>query len=508
MLLLILKITIVFSACLLTMQLLKVNSSNFKQKIIVVTFAFCLLVPFLSQLPLSFNLNTISTIQTQHKDVFLIPQSDQSIQFKNSKHVISTNINQAHSVARDSQQSPPIDYLWVSILILWLCGFIFKLFSYLAQIYQLIVLVNRAELLKAPSIKSLKRLNHSKAVNHLISNKTEVPFLFVTFKAINIVFPKQSQYWSEQDIHNVIAHEICHYRRKDHWALCLSSVAAILYWFHPLLSRLIKCHKEMIELACDQQLISEGMNATLYAETILSIAQAKQKFSTVPFMSSNPSSIKKRIHEILQHKHSKVGIVKINLLILLLLLVSFAGCMNNNTLLSSANLVEFISNDLSSLRSGKLDNNHIQIATFYDGVDKQTTYLELELSKVDNPQTTWLKLGPLKKFNYQIQTWHYKTIKEGELTGRYKVSNAIADGSVDGVAFGIIYADNKGKTIAHKSVGPFDNRISNILCSWPLDIANNKYKELTPQISNDNHETIKRLLCGSQLLKNGVYSIN
>lgn len=502
MLLLILKISIIFALCLLTLRLLKANGSNLKQKIIVVTFIFCLFIPFLAQSPLSFNINNFGTSCVQNNTVLNISPTFKPI--INKLETIST-IPQTQPHVLVSKQVTYGNILWTVFLVIWIVGVLLKFFRYIFQIYQLTVLVNRSKALKFPSSKFTQ---YSKNIRYLRSDETSVPFLFVGFRTINIVLPKQSKAWSEQNIYNILAHELCHYRRKDHWALWLSSLVLILYWFHPMMSRLNKVHREMIELACDQQLLSEGINPSDYAQTILSIPQINKEYSAVPLMSTQPSLIKKRINEILTIKQTQLSVFKLNVLVMVAMLTFVAGCVNNNTLLSASNLVEFISNDLPSLRTGKLDNNHIQMATFYDGVDNHNTFLELELSTTDSNQTTWLKLGPLKKFNEQIQTWHYKTLKGAELTGRYKVSNAIADGSVDGVAFGIIYSDSADLTVAHKSAGSIDNNISNILCAWPLDISNNTFKKLTPQLSNQKHETIKRLLCGSQLLKNGVYSIN
>ncbi len=50
-----------------------------------------------------------------------------------------------------------------------------------------------------------------------------------------IVFPKELiQHLSEKQITTVIAHEIAHFARLDHWSSCFASVVLAIFWWHPL----------------------------------------------------------------------------------------------------------------------------------------------------------------------------------------------------------------------------------------------------------------------------------
>src|SRR5581483_5519677 len=67
----------------------------------------------------------------------------------------------------------------------------------------------------------------------------------------------------------VIAHEICHVRRRDNLFAGVHSLVEALFWFHPLVwwigARLV----EERERACDEAVLQTGNEATVYAEGIL-----------------------------------------------------------------------------------------------------------------------------------------------------------------------------------------------------------------------------------------------
>ncbi len=507
MLIVLIKTSIILIICLCALYLFRFNSPNLRHKILAFGFLVSLLFPLLSYTPLSFNLNKAGSVFSGVINSEIISPTQK---FYQSPNIADNHLDlSSQKKMKNEKEAPKSDIffkIFVSYLFLfvWLLGLIIQVFRYIKQIFELKRIIKHSQVFHKPYLlKSLK----GKTINYNISNLINVPFLFVSIKSIEIVMPTHVLQWAVKDIQNIAKHEICHYRRKDHWLLYLSSVASIVYWFHPLMKYLYTQHKYLIELACDKKLVSEGINASSYANTLLILPKNDKELSLVPFMSCKQSLLKQRIKAIVNDDYHKLKLSQLSFLFLVVTGISLSGCVNNNDLPKIKDFVEFVSYDLPSLRSGKLGNQSIQIATFYDGLDNQNTFVELEFKSKNNNNKAWLKLGPLKKFNHQIQTWQYKTTK-GELTGRYKVTNSISDGSVDGVALGIVYVDANINTVIHKSSGPLEQGVSNILCAWPLDISNNKFIELTPQLTKENHGSIKRLLCGAQLLKHGLYSLN
>ena len=504
MLLILLKLSFLFLLSLVLIKALKNIPANVKQKIILITLITSLILPFLSFYPLTLNLNKLLFDTSS----MLVEQSSQNHNTASITGVISqdTGVNTTTLSVIKTEKRTQINYFVVATTLIWFIGILIQLFKHLSKTRQLKLIIIRSYTFEPKIDHGINiKGNQHKTIKILISDDCKIPFLYIHYSQAFIVLPKQASELSKTSLNHIIAHELCHYRRKDHWSVRLSSLVAIVYWFHPLLLRLLVHHKQQIELACDQQLISEGIDARSYAKTLLLLPQVNHKNAVVPMMAVEQGLLKQRIQQILEEQPQQIKWFHIHLIAVALVLSLLSACTNNNSLLTADKAVEFISHDLLSLRSKKLKKNHLQIATFYDGKDEQNTFVELEFVQNKSKQTTWLKLGPLKKFNQQIQTWHYKAINNSEITGRYKVTNAIADGSVDGVAFGIIYTNNKGVMQSYRSVGPFDSENSNVLCAWPLDFSNATFNQLTPQLSKQNHESIKRMLCGSQLLKNGTW---
>lgn len=71
----------------------------------------------------------------------------------------------------------------------------------------------------------------------------------------------------------VIAHEVCHVRRRDNLAAALQMLAQALFWFHPLIwwvgNRLVLER----EHACDEGAVQDGHDPTTYAHTLLQVCR-------------------------------------------------------------------------------------------------------------------------------------------------------------------------------------------------------------------------------------------
>jgi len=99
----------------------------------------------------------------------------------------------------------------------------------------------------------------------------------------------------------VIAHEICHVRRRDNLFASVHSIVEILFWFHPLVwwigARLV----EERERACDEEVLQTGNEPAVYAEGILRICRYYLE-SPAPCMSGvTGADLKGRIARIMTH---------------------------------------------------------------------------------------------------------------------------------------------------------------------------------------------------------------
>ncbi len=496
--LLIIKVSLITLLCLFSLRLITHNSANLKQKVILATLCLCILLPLFSYIPFSININKWGNLYSSTPTSI----NDNAPVLQTNIINIANNSKNTETIVNPSETNQTITFLQL-FLTLWIIGIVLRLTQYIFQficIKNLVLQSKPFELVKC----NIQPINK---INCLISSKTQVPFLFVTFKTVHIVLPEKASNWDSKTLNNIISHELCHYSRKDHIALWLIDFVSIVYWFHPFILLLRNKHKNYMELACDHALLCNGMDPQSYAQTLLSISQNKKELPIVAHMSSNKSFLKKRILAIINLKSPKLNLNQLLLLMFIAFQITLVGCVNSSILMTESSFYKLLSYQLPSFRKGTITPGTIQISTVYDG-KQGNTFLELEFYNKEYNQTSWLKLGPLKKFNDQIQTWQYKTLNQSELTGRYKISGVVADGAVDGVALGIIYANQKGEMVIHKSKGPMSNGYPNIVCSWPLDFRDSQIKQWAPQQKTLNAETVKRLICGAQLLDDGEYSIN
>src|SRR5207244_2245760 len=71
----------------------------------------------------------------------------------------------------------------------------------------------------------------------------------------------------------VLAHEMCHVRRRDNSTSAIHMIVEAVFWFHPLVwwigARLV----EERERACDESVLSLGSEPHEYAEAILNVCK-------------------------------------------------------------------------------------------------------------------------------------------------------------------------------------------------------------------------------------------
>src|SRR5690606_8236212 len=80
---------------------------------------------------------------------------------------------------------------------------------------------------------------------------------------------------SPAQLEAVIAHEVCHWRRRDNLTGALHMLIEALFWFCPLVwwigARLV----EERERACDEAVVAAGHDRRTYAEAILGVAELR-----------------------------------------------------------------------------------------------------------------------------------------------------------------------------------------------------------------------------------------
>jgi uncharacterized protein (TIGR03435 family) len=153
--------------------------------------------------------------------------------------------------------------LWpVILLAAWLCGFLFVIFSWM-----------RGWLRIRAAIRSSSRAALLAEVPVLCSPMPLEPGVFGIFRPVLLLPQGIDDRLSQAQLDTIIAHEICHVRRRDNLTAAIHMVVEALFWFHPAVWWIKTRLLEERELACDEVVLQSGNEADIYAESILNVCK-------------------------------------------------------------------------------------------------------------------------------------------------------------------------------------------------------------------------------------------
>jgi bla regulator protein blaR1 len=189
-----------------------------------------------------------------------------------------------------SARSAEADRNWIAdgIFGIWLCGF--------AAVA--VVRLRRYSRIRA-AVHSSCVLDLSLPVPVRATPAMLEPGVFGLWRPI-LLFPEDiMQRLTPAQFEGVVAHELCHIRRRDNLTASVHMVVEALFWFHPLVwwigARLV----EERERACDEAVLSLAGEPFDYAEGILSVCRSYLESPSRSFAGVTGSDLSKRIHEIL-----------------------------------------------------------------------------------------------------------------------------------------------------------------------------------------------------------------
>jgi bla regulator protein BlaR1 len=104
---------------------------------------------------------------------------------------------------------------------------------------------------------------------------------------------------SPSEMNVILAHELCHVRRRDNLLASIHMIVEAIFWFHPLVwwisARLI----EERECACDEDVVNRGNAPDLYAEAILKVCRWSTESPLACVAGVTGGDLKRRIEQIM-----------------------------------------------------------------------------------------------------------------------------------------------------------------------------------------------------------------
>jgi uncharacterized protein (TIGR03435 family) len=184
--------------------------------------------------------------------------------------------------------------LWpVILLAVWLCGFLFIVFSWLREWLRI-----------RTSLRASSRMTLLAEVPVLCSPLLIEPGIFGIFRPVLLLPQGIDNRLSPAQLNTIVAHEICHLRRRDNLTAAIHMVVEALFWFHPAVWWIKTRLLEERELACDEVVLQSGNEADIYAESILNVCKFCIESPLACVAGVAGSDLKRRIVRIMTEKVS------------------------------------------------------------------------------------------------------------------------------------------------------------------------------------------------------------
>jgi len=216
------------------------------------------------------------------------PQIDSGIESLNN--VVNPILHE--TLGTDGMTSANPTQIWSFILSqIWILGMVLMLFYAVGS-----CLLLKKKMMTATIYQGIKDQG---MVVVKQSEQADAPFVLGFIRPV-IYLP---YYIEEKDLNYVLAHEMAHIRRKDHWWKPLGFLLLIVYWFNPFmwLAYIFLCRD--IEAACDEKVIREMGKEELrgYGEALFHCSVHRSSILACP-LAFGEVGVKERIKNVMYYK--------------------------------------------------------------------------------------------------------------------------------------------------------------------------------------------------------------
>jgi uncharacterized protein (TIGR03435 family) len=193
----------------------------------------------------------------------------------------------------------------LALLAVWLVGCAAVVATWLTRWFRVRALVRTARPLSTGrEVEMLRRLAPRYSVAPLpmaVADAAIEPGVFGIARPV-LVWPRGiSERLSDEQVEAVLAHELCHARRRDNLSAVVHMAVQAAFWFHPLVwwigARLV----DERERACDEEVVGRGSHPEVYAESILQTCKFFLE-SPLPCVAGvTGSDLKRRVEQIMNN---------------------------------------------------------------------------------------------------------------------------------------------------------------------------------------------------------------
>ncbi len=201
-------------------------------------------------------------------------------------------------------QYPYLTTLFPILAFVWLCGFLALLTRWMIRWRRVSALARTATpITDSRELYILRHLEQialsRKPIPLLVSKTTMEPGIFGIFRPVLLWPVGISAHLDDAHLKSIVAHELCHVRRRDNLSSALHMLAEALFWFYPPVwwigARLL--HER--ERACDEAVLGLNTDPETYAESILRACKFSLESPLSCISGVTGSNLKQRIVNIM-----------------------------------------------------------------------------------------------------------------------------------------------------------------------------------------------------------------
>jgi bla regulator protein blaR1 len=177
------------------------------------------------------------------------------------------------------------------LLVTWLCGFLTVLIRWSRQWRRIRAAVHAAT-----------PLDFALPMRVLSSSTLLEPGVFGVVRPVLLLPQGIGERLTPKQMLAVVAHELCHVRCHDNLCAAIQMLVEAAFWFHPLVWWIGKRMVDERERACDEEVLRQGSDPQLYAESILKVCTLYLESPLACVAGVTGSNLRKRIRGIMTNR--------------------------------------------------------------------------------------------------------------------------------------------------------------------------------------------------------------
>jgi bla regulator protein BlaR1 len=196
------------------------------------------------------------------------------------------------------------------LLVVWLVGTLAVMAVWIVRWYRISAIAKRAtpmrEGIESGIVARLQAGDMSARRIEIVSTTASIePGIFGIVRPVLLWPAAIAGQVSDDHVEAIVAHELCHVRRRDNLTAMLHMIVEALFWFHPVVWWLGGRLVEDRERACDEAVVDSGRERRVYAESILKVCEfcVESPLSCVAGVSG--ADLKQRIAQIMSHRAAR-----------------------------------------------------------------------------------------------------------------------------------------------------------------------------------------------------------